>query len=552
MAGFGGVSGKFGRVTTNQPLQGTFPSLRPRESFVSTIVLDGLNEEDFRRSIENRLREGSAGAAIARLRALLAPYAGPSGILPERFLTVKAADLVLSGWDALGDAVCRHDKPGRPVTAISIAFGWPGDEVPAPDAEGHLRPHVETSYFSDNAFPFSQSGREDLLEGYSFYGCNWSGDSEATDTVLSLEGIDDLHGALARLEARLLASDEPDEEAIRAGSLGACLLSALLVQAVGERIGRGELPRPLCVMAGSSGVYPYFDAPVAGMPEDVRKAAEALEEEVAADLGAPVPRYSSLLMTGIPRAKKRAVLVLDESSDELANRIARLRGLNHAEGAEVPAGLEVEPNPPAPELPDPVVAAAIDSPLLAKKPGGQAWDFREMLSPREAEPPAEELPPSEPAEWGEPKLPPTPREVSGWDEPDLPLPPSDVSDWVEPDLPPPPREVSDWAEPALPPARNEPSVVPGFTLLDANLQMRLQHILSADARPIAYAPWSPLPESAEQSAEHGTEGPGWVDDSSMVAPQKLLPADPVVQPVKAGLRARFRSGVKALLARFGR
>ena len=523
---------------------------------MSTIVLDGLNEEDFRRSIENRLREGSAGAAIARLRALLAPYAGPRGILPERFLTVKAADLILSGWDALGDAVCRHDQPGRPVTAISIAFGWPGDEVPAPDAEGHLRPHVETSYFSDNAFPFSQSGREDLLEGYSFYGCNWSGDSEATDTVLSLEGIDDLHGALARLEARLLASDEPDEEAIRAGSLGACLLSALLVQAVGERIGRGELPRPLCVMAGSSGVYPYFDAPVAGMPEDVRKAADALEEAAAAEIGAPVPRYSSLLMAGIPRAKKRAVLVLDESSDELANRIARLRGLNHAEGAEETAGLEVEPGAPesvlpdpVPDLvPDPVIIAASDSPLLAKKPSGQAWDFREMLGPREAEPTTEMLPPSEPTDWAESDLPTSFSEMSDRDEPDLPPPLIQEADWVEPVLPLPPGEVSDWAEPVLPPVRREPTVEPGFTLLDANLQMRLQHLLSADARPIAYAPWSPLPELAGQPAERGTE----VSENRAVAPLELLPADPVVQPAKVGLRARLRSSVRALLARFGR
>ena len=519
---------------------------------MSTIVLDGLNEEDFRRSIENRLREGSAGAAIARLRALLAPYCGPGGILPERFLTVKAADLILSGWEALGDAVCRHDKPGRPVTAISIAFGWPGDEVPAPDAEGHLRPHVETSYFSDNAFPFSQSGREDLLEGYSFYGCNWSGDSEATDTVLTLEGIDDLHGALARLEARLLASNEPDEEAIRAGSLGACLLSALLVQAVGERIGRGELPRPLCVMAGSSGVYPYFDAPVAGMPEDVRKAAEALEEAAAAEIGVPTPRYSSLLMTGIPRAKKRAVLVLDESADELANRIARLRGLNHAEGVEEPVGLEALPDVPAPELPDSVVLAASDSPLLTKKPAGHAWDFRELLGPREAEPPAEELPPIEPTDRAEPDPSPPFNDMPDWAEPDLPQPASEASDWAEPDLPLPPSEPSDWAETVLPPTHNEPPVEPGFTLLDASLQKRLQYLLSADVRPIAYAPWSPLPELAEQWAEHGTEGPGWVGENGAVAPQELLPADPIVQPVKAGLRARLRSSVTAFLAKFVR
>ena len=96
---------------------------------VASLVIDRLNEEDFRRSIENRLRERQAIAAIERLRRLLAPYAGPGGILPERFLTVGTGDLVLSGWDALDESIRRHDRPDSPITAISIAFGWPGSKL---------------------------------------------------------------------------------------------------------------------------------------------------------------------------------------------------------------------------------------------------------------------------------------------------------------------------------------------------------------------------------------------------------------------------------------
>ncbi len=364
---------------------------------MTTIDIDGMSEEEFRRSIEGRLRQGLAGKAVEKLRAQLAPFAGPGGILPERFMTVTADELTLGGWEALSDAMRRHDRPGRPITALSVTFGWPGDDVPKPDAEGRLSPVIETSYYTDDAFPFSQSSREDLLDGYSYHGCTWTGDCEATDTALWLTGIDDLHGALAQLEARLLASDEPDAEGIRAGSIGACLLSALLFQVVDARIALGGMARPLCVMAGSNGVYPYFDAPVAGFPEDARKAAEAADDEATLDAGVPAPRYSSLLVTGIPRAKKRAVLVLAETADEEAARIARLRGLAHA----APAA-EAMPETPAPLRSDGSIAAAPDSPLLAKKPAGQAWDFREMLSPYEPDAASPEPEPLEPEQdWDE-------------------------------------------------------------------------------------------------------------------------------------------------------
>ncbi len=359
---------------------------------MTTISIDGLNEEAFRRSIESRLRQGKAGAAVEQLRALLVPYVGPGRFLPDRFLTVKAGDLFLLGWEGLDGAIRRHDQPGRRVSALSIAFGWPGESLPEPDAEGRLAPHIETSYFTDEIFPFSQSGRDDLLDGYSYHGCTWGDDCDATDAALSLTGVDDLHGALAMLEARLLASEEPDEEGIRAGSLGASLLSVLLFQAVGQRIERDGLPRPLCVMAGSNGVYPYFDAPVVGISDVARKAAEAEVEFTEASLAIPAPRYSSLVMTGIPRAKKRAVLVLEEKEEEMAIRIARLRGMGHAHSEAGPAQREALSDSSAPGLPDAVFetinAAAPDMPLLATKTARPDWDFRDMLAARGPEPDA--------------------------------------------------------------------------------------------------------------------------------------------------------------------
>lgn len=441
---------------------------------MTTILLDGLNEDTFRRSIEGRLRQGLAAEAVEKLRGLLKPYSGPGQILPERFLTVQVSDLTLSGWERLGEAVARHDRPDGPITALSIAFGWPGDDLPLPDPHGRLRPMIEVGFFTDEAFPFSQSAREDLLDGYSFHGCTWASDNAATETCLSLEGIDDLHGALAALEARLLASDEPDPNEICAGSLGACLLSALLYRAVSERIASDGLPRPLCVLAGSNGVYPYFDAPVVGMPEDLLKADDPDEELLGL---VPAPRYSSLLVTGIPRARKRAVLVLEESEEDKVLRTADLRNLVHGEEPAAPERIAAQMDLTSPDLADGGITPFADGPLMAKKKPSEAWDFRDMLGPREAH-----LPHKDSAEIA-PEAPPAPL-------PDLAQPAQE------------PAESAAQHELPEPPVPAEPIAQPGFALLEPSVQDRLQNLIAPPvvAKDPALVPAEPAAPAAEDPA----------------------------------------------------
>ena len=307
------------------------------------IAIDGLDEEGFRRSIELMLRRGDFDRAGERLRALLAPYVGVGKLLPPQFLRVLPGDLSIAGWDRLGECVARYDRPDHPVTALSICFAHPPENAPA---AASARPCFETTYYSDNAFTFSQSTRDDLLDGYSTFGCDWAGDGEASDRAFALAGIDDLHNALGRLEARLLASEEPDPDEIRAGSLGACYLAVLLFQTLRDTNARAGLPRPLCIMAGNTDVYPYFDAPVTGIedPEAGRdgtleQAGPGAERAGAGDKS----QYASLLMSRIPRAKKRAVLVLDESIDETEVRVARLRGLVHEDAKPAAVEADIEP-----------------------------------------------------------------------------------------------------------------------------------------------------------------------------------------------------------------
>lgn len=564
------------------------------ETRVTTLTLDGLNEEEFRRSIEMRLRHDLAGAALDRLRGLIAPYAVPGGVLPERFLTVSASELNLYGWDGLADALRRHDRPGRPVTAISISFGWPGEEAPVPDAEGRLNPLVETGYYTDDSFPFSASAREDLLDGYSFHGCTWADDCEASENTVSVGGIDDLHGALALLEARLLADEDPDPEEIKAGSLGACVLSVLLHQAVAERIARDGLPRPLCVMAGSNGVYPYFDAPVVGMPEEARKAAEAAEEEETVDTGVPGPRYSSLLVTGIPRARKRAVLVLDESEEEMAVRIAALRGINHRDEA-----------PPAPSLsevalggqpagesnPETTITPIPGGPLMTKKPSGHSWDFRDMLGPApepeqgfddlpeepEASDPPEwppvqpeplfdapsldVNPPAEP-DWPRAEKPPVadlPFELGGPVDPPVPPgePSPDEPEGPLPDLPPVLRPAPDpLPEPAPRPrfpsqapvtASDNAAPLPGFALLEPALRERLDSLLAPHVPELRPAPSvapieaEPVAEMPERAADTGPAWPfgiAWLEEEANFAADEIAAPEPAARPT---LWARLRA-----------
>lgn len=505
---------------------------------MTTITVDGLNEETFRRVIEGRLRQGKPTEAVEKLRALLAPYVGPERILPERFLTVQSSDLQLSGWEGLEAALARHDQPGWPITALSIAFGWPGEEVPRPDSEGLLKPLIEIGYFTDRAFPFSQSAREDLLDGYSYHGCTWADESEGTDHCLSLDGIDDLHGALAALEAHLLGSEEPDEELIRAGSIGACLLSALLFQAVGERIESDGLPRPLCVLAGSNGVYPYFDAPVAGIPAHVLKAAEAAEEdELPLGQGVPGPRYSSLLVTGIPRARKRAVLVLDETAEETALRNANLRGLTQRdEPAAAPP--EAAPEPLAQPLSDGGIIPIANGPLMAKKPAKQSWDFRELLGPRDELPELPHPTPERPLPVASNDLaePAPVEQPEGLREEAPELPPAATP--VLPELSrPDPVELS-----APVPAAPEP----GFSLLETNIQQRLQALVTPPAPEVTEPGHAPEvqaePEElrSDVAPSFSPEGPvwpfgiGWLEDAEAAVAEA-----PVAAP-QPGLWARLR------------
>jgi hypothetical protein len=223
------------------------------------------------------------------------------------------------------------------------------------------------------------------------------------------------------------------------------------------------------------------------MPAAALEVAEAQAEAVEASQEVPAPRYSSLLMTGIPRARKRAVLVLDESEAESADRIARLRTNTGDESENEAVPREATPAALAPEQPD-IAAVACDGPLLAKKPNGKAWDFRDMLSaPAPAQPATEAPPPGQ-------------------------------------------------TEPPLPASRREELPRPGFSLLDPDLPQPPQGRLPIDGPSVAEAPARPV--GADQDTPSG--GPGRGKNGPMVAVEDGPAADGIAPPPPAGLRSRLR------------
>lgn len=345
------------------------------------VTIDGMVEHDFRLSIEDMLRLDQVDEAVERLRGLLETCVGDGGVLPARFLQVTADYIEIGGWNRLGERLKDHDRARHPISAIGVtladyrALGGPGIR------DGRLAPFVKTFYFNDDAYPFSEATRADLLDGYSRDGFEWQGDYQATDATLSIRGIDDLYGAIVALEDRLLASAAPGEAEIRAGTIGACYVSVLIHQALRDVIRRKGLPRPLCVFAACDGVYPFFDAPVVGSdayaPEEAYphlvgagELAPADDAESDDDPGDEPPGEASLLsLFSSPRTKAPVMVLCEEDALE-SERYSEMAGAQRLGIDDAHA-----PFTATDRIPEPPHAASADG------EGDAGWGEADLLEP---------------------------------------------------------------------------------------------------------------------------------------------------------------------------
>ncbi len=270
-----------------------------------TAQIDGCAESEFRRSIEAMLRAGDASAAVDRLRPLVRRLSGDGNVLPARFGEIGAEDIEIAGWDSLAERLTRFDRPDHPVTALSIDISFTEDTARRPGQDGLLKPCIETNYYSDDAYPFSQCDHESLLDGYSAYGTEWQGSSDHVDTTISIKGIDDLYGALVSIDDDGASGLPPTPEEEEAWVVGSCYLAVLMHLAICNTIEQKGLPRPLAIFVGSDESYPFFDAPVISF-------ADAEERYPAAKAEPEAEPYSSLSEAGVSSPFDNLEEVMDD------------------------------------------------------------------------------------------------------------------------------------------------------------------------------------------------------------------------------------------------
>lgn len=228
-------------------------------------TIGDLGERDFLREIESLLRTDQVDQALARISLPLARHCQLGGPLPASLIDLTADDIVVEGWDELEPRMREVDREDYPVTAIGIEITDHPEETT--DSAG---PHIQTCFFTDSAYPFSECDREALLDGYSSYGSEWQGSSDHCDGTIAIRGLDEGWAAVAALGASLRRADSaPDDRELQAFALGASYLAALIHSAVRRTVERKGLSRPLAIFVAGDSSYPGFDAPVATPLDEV-------------------------------------------------------------------------------------------------------------------------------------------------------------------------------------------------------------------------------------------------------------------------------------------
>lgn len=248
------------------------------------------DDVQFLETVETMLRSGDADGAATVVRARLEEVCGEDRPLPAHVLELTASDVDLVGWDALEEEIAELDECGEPVTAVAF------DIVPETICPGE--PALETSFFFDTAWPFSECDRDGLLEGYDANGTAWQSERADVDGgIVFPTGLEPLFRAIRRLGALEAPAygDRPEgeENAARetARMLAGTYLSVLLHIAVRDKAARFPLtsesmPQGLAILVGAREFDPALRAPVCACIASPDKAIIG-DEEAASDASVP-------------------------------------------------------------------------------------------------------------------------------------------------------------------------------------------------------------------------------------------------------------------------
>jgi len=262
--------------------------------FASEIFDSSTELREFLNNVEALMRRGQPDVAATLLEGQLAEMADEGHPLAALCIKTQVAELRLVGWEELDQAIRKLDKPERPISAISIDISAP--LVVPVDARGecYLEPELETIFYTDNAFPSTASGRDDIIAAWTGTRAPWADRHADIDGQIKLRGLGRLYGELLVLEQRCRNAQTQDPADHDAMALGSALVAIRLHQAVRAAIeGRG-LPRPLTVMVGANGSFPDFDAAVITREEyyDLIEPESTEEEERYAQIYAPLKIHS--------------------------------------------------------------------------------------------------------------------------------------------------------------------------------------------------------------------------------------------------------------------
>lgn len=152
------------------------------------------------KSWESELRAlcaaGDLSAAAGRLEAALVALDSDFGRMA---LAARPADIGLTGWEDLAEAVAMHE--GEPVAGVTLAIANETDRA-FEKGDTH-RPFLMLGIYTDEHYDFSQAQPDDLLaEIAKGDGPAWAGWDEDIEVYLDVEGLDALNTALIHHKQR--------------------------------------------------------------------------------------------------------------------------------------------------------------------------------------------------------------------------------------------------------------------------------------------------------------------------------------------------------------
>lgn len=223
------------------------------------------NEDElfaFLGDVEALLRRGQPDVAAGLLESQLGDLAEEGNELARLCLKVPVGAIRLVGWEQLAAKMAKLDRPGRPITALSIDISAPFETPVLSQKHGNFyEPDLDTVFYSDTRFPFAEADREAIREAYTERGGPWAGQFEHCDSTISVRGLGGIYGEvlLAQKACRADGHDDAMEQDVAA--LASAFVAVRVHQAIRAMAeGRG-MPRAFTLLVGNNESFPYFDAP---------------------------------------------------------------------------------------------------------------------------------------------------------------------------------------------------------------------------------------------------------------------------------------------------